>query len=237
MGAVEYLADKRAIKDRFIQFGPIRNESDGRMVVIPASSAGKMLGASGVDIRKLAAAFDVLFKKSLHVWTEPETDAPGHKRHPDVPWYHQYVCRFVCEMGEYFVRFSVKECRGRGGNAVHSSTITAVSMYKAQDARATDPGKDQGEANAPFVDNKLSCWLNWLNLGFLGLLASAASFAMWNCACKGLGVVRATVGLYLRPIVGVVFAALFLGERPTPLSAFGGVVIVIGVAIANWRKK
>ena len=110
---------------------------------------------SGVDIRRLAAAFDILFKKSLHVWTEPETDEPGHKRHPDVLWYHQYVCRFVCDMGEYFVRFAVKECRGQGGNAVHSSTITAVSMYKAQGARATDPGKDQGEANAPFVDNEV----------------------------------------------------------------------------------
>ena len=163
LGAVEYLADKRAIKDRFIQFGPIRNESDGRIVLIPASSAGKMLGASGVDIRRLVAAFDVLFKKSLHVWTEPETNEPGHKRHPDVLWYHQYVCRFVCEMGEYFVRFSVKECRGQGGNAVHSSTITAVSMYKAQGARATDPGKDQGEANAPFVDNKLSLFFSAVN--------------------------------------------------------------------------
>ena len=113
LGAVEYLADKRTIKDRFIQFGPIRNESDGRIVLIPASSAGKMLGASGVDIRRLVAAFDVLCKKSLHVWTEPETNEPGHKRHPDVLWYHQYVCRFVCEMGEYFVRFSDKECRLR----------------------------------------------------------------------------------------------------------------------------
>ena len=150
LGSVEYLA-------------PERNETDGRMVVFPASSAGKMLGASGMDVRRLAAAFDVLFKKSLHVWTEPETDAPGHKRHPDVLWYHQYVCRFVCEMGEYFVRFSVRECRGRGGNAVHSSTITAVSMYKAQGARATDPGKDQGEANAPFVDNKLSLFFSAVN--------------------------------------------------------------------------
>ena len=84
---------------------------------------------------------------------------------------------------------------------------------------------------------RFSCWLNWLNLGFLGLLASAASFAMWNYACKGLGVVRATIGLYLTPIVGVIFAALFLGERPTPMSTLGGVVIIIGVAIANWRKK
>ena len=84
---------------------------------------------------------------------------------------------------------------------------------------------------------RFSNWLNWLNLGFLGLLASAVSFAMWNYACKGLGVVRATIGLYLTPIVGVVFAALFLGERLTLMSALGGLVIIIGVAIANWRKK
>ena len=84
---------------------------------------------------------------------------------------------------------------------------------------------------------RFSSWLNWLNLGFLGLLASAASFAMWNYACKGLGVVRATIGLYLTPIVGVIFAALFLGERLTLMSALGGIVIIVGVAIANWRKK
>ena len=84
---------------------------------------------------------------------------------------------------------------------------------------------------------RFSSWLNWLNLGFLGLLASAASFAMWNYACKGLGVVRATIGLYLTPIVGAIFAVLFLGERLTPMSALGGLVIIIGVAIANWRKK
>ena len=84
---------------------------------------------------------------------------------------------------------------------------------------------------------RFSSWLNWLNLGFLGLLASAACFAMWNCACRELGVVRATVGLYLTPIVGVIFAAVFLGERLTPMSVFGGLVIITGVAIANWRKK
>ena len=79
--------------------------------------------------------------------------------------------------------------------------------------------------------------LNWLNLGFLGLLASAACFAMWNYACRGLGVVRATVGLYLTPIVGVVFAAVFLDERLTAMSALGGLVIIVGVAIANGRRK
>ena len=80
--------------------------------------------------------------------------------------------------------------------------------------------------------------LNLMNLAFLGILASAACFALWSRACKSPGVVRTTVGLYLTPIVGVVFASLFLGERLTAMSAAGGVVIVAGVAVANygfWR--
>ena len=35
--------------------------------------------------------------------------------------------------------------------------------YKTHGARATDPGKDQGEANAPFVDNKLSLFFSAVN--------------------------------------------------------------------------
>ena len=83
---------------------------------------------------------------------------------------------------------------------------------------------------------RFSNGLNWLNLGFLGLFASAACFAMWNRVCKGLGVVRASVGLYLSPLVGVAFAAVFLGERQTLMSSSGGIAIVVGVVLANWRR-
>lgn len=75
--------------------------------------------------------------------------------------------------------------------------------------------------------------LNWVNLGFLGVLASAACFVLWNHACKTLGVVRTTIGLYLTPVVGVVFAVIFLGERLTTASIVGGLVIVAGVVLAN----
>ena len=77
--------------------------------------------------------------------------------------------------------------------------------------------------------------LNLMNLTFLGVLASAACFVLWNRACKSLGVVRTTVGLYLTPIVGVIFASLFLGERLTAMSIFGGVFIVVGVILATIR--
>ena len=78
--------------------------------------------------------------------------------------------------------------------------------------------------------------MNWINFGFLGLFASALCFVLWNVACKLLGVVRTTIGLYLTPIVGVVFAAAFLGERVTMMSAVGGCLIIGGVVITNLRR-
>ena len=78
---------------------------------------------------------------------------------------------------------------------------------------------------------------NLCNIAFLGLLASALCFGLWNFACRALGVVRATVGLYLIPVVGVVFAVVFLGERLAAMSVGGGVLILVGVAIANLKKE
>lgn len=78
--------------------------------------------------------------------------------------------------------------------------------------------------------------MNWVNLSFLGIFASALCFVLWNVACKSLGVVKTTIGLYLTPIVGVIFAAVFLGERLTLMSCVGGVFIIGGVVIANWRR-
>lgn len=76
---------------------------------------------------------------------------------------------------------------------------------------------------------------NIVNLAFLGVFASALCFVLWSRVCKSLGMVRATVGLYLTPIVGVVFAALFLGERLTAMGAAGGVLIIAGVILATMR--
>lgn len=89
------------------------------------------------------------------------------------------------------------------------------------------------EAN---LDRFGSFW-NRANLCFLGVLASAVCFVLWSHACRVLGMVRTTVGLYLTPVVGVVFAALFLKERLTWLSVTGGVLILCGVAVANMRRE
>ena len=165
LSEAEILPDKRAIKDKFKSFGEVVNRADGRHVVFPATSAGKMIGASGMDVRQIASAFDRLFSQSVHAWTEPEACVRGHKKHPDVRWYHHYVGRFLFRGEDFFVRFLVREsrCSADCGNSVHSSTVTKAIFYKAQGAQATDLGEDQGEARTPFVDNKLSLFFSAVN--------------------------------------------------------------------------
>lgn len=78
---------------------------------------------------------------------------------------------------------------------------------------------------------------NLLHLGFLGFFASALCFALWNSVCSRLGVVRASIGLYFVPVVGVVFAAVVLGERLSLLSLFGGALILAGVALTHLKSR
>ena len=79
--------------------------------------------------------------------------------------------------------------------------------------------------------------LNHLNLGFLGIFASAACFVFWNRACAALGVVRCTVALYLIPVITVIFAFCFLDEKLTAVSAAGAVLTIVGVVLSGWRGK
>lgn len=90
--------------------------------------------------------------------------------------------------------------------------------------------------NAGVNAERFSNLINWMNIAFLGLLASAASFVLWSAVCRVFGVVKTTISLYLTPIVGVIFAAVFLGEKITILEVAGGGVILIGVAIATTVK-
>ena len=75
--------------------------------------------------------------------------------------------------------------------------------------------------------------INLLNLGFLGLLASALCFATWNAACARLGTVRATLGIYTLPAITILFAWFFLGERLTAVGALGAGLTLVGVILSE----
>ena len=81
-----------------------------------------------------------------------------------------------------------------------------------------------------------SDFYNYLNLLFLGLGASAFAFAVWNKVCSIIGTVTATVGIYMIPVVTIIFAYFALGEKITLMGAIGALLTIGGLLISEIRK-
>lgn len=77
----------------------------------------------------------------------------------------------------------------------------------------------------------------WGNLLFLGLIASLACFVAWNRVTARLGNISAVNYVYLNPIFTLISAMILLGERLTPLSAGGSVLILLGVILAGLQRR
>ncbi|MBR5056796.1 MAG: DMT family transporter [Bacteroidales bacterium] len=77
----------------------------------------------------------------------------------------------------------------------------------------------------------------WLNLLFLGLLASLACFVAWNLVMSRLGNVTCTNYVYLNPVFTLISASIILGEKLTPMSMVGSAAILIGVILAGRRDS
>ena len=78
--------------------------------------------------------------------------------------------------------------------------------------------------------------VNWGNMVFLGLGASALCFVAWTFAIKRLGAVQSSVYIYLVPVVTVVTAALVLDERITWMAGLGTVLTLAGLALSEMRQ-
>ena len=75
--------------------------------------------------------------------------------------------------------------------------------------------------------------LNWFNLLFLGLVASGFCFSAWSKACEIVGTVKVSCGLYLIPVVTIIFAFFALGEKITPLGAVGSIITIAGLFVSE----
>lgn len=159
------LADKSAIAEAFESFGEVTNANDGRKVRFPANVAGRM-----VYKRNYIGAFKKLFETSVKAWSENETQFEGHKAHPNIRAYHQYVNKFTDAAGEHYVRFTVREDNpGKGAqNNIHGAEETAVEVYeKGNDS--TLPEFQTGRSESPDgartsrQDRKLALFLSDFN--------------------------------------------------------------------------
>ena len=77
----------------------------------------------------------------------------------------------------------------------------------------------------------------WGELAFLALGSTVAGMLLWNRAVLSGGTARVSLLLYLVPVVSVLGAAVFLGERVTPVTVAGGLLILAGVAAASTGRK
>ncbi len=78
-----------------------------------------------------------------------------------------------------------------------------------------------------------------LNLLFLGLVASAMCFVLWNYAVLNLGPVKCNIYLYLSPAITMIASSIILKEKITLIIFAGLVLSVAGLVISNdlWFKK
>ena len=75
------------------------------------------------------------------------------------------------------------------------------------------------------------------NLLFLGVVASMLCFLVWNWVIGKLGAVTATNWVYFNPITTILFAWWLLHEQITVWFLLGTVLILVGMYLADKRKK
>lgn len=80
-----------------------------------------------------------------------------------------------------------------------------------------------------FDTSILSLPVVWVNLLFLGVVASMLCYIMWNTAVKQLGPVYTSNYIYIVPLVTVFASALILNEPVTWVSLLGAAFILYGV--------
>jgi len=78
---------------------------------------------------------------------------------------------------------------------------------------------------------------NLVNILYLGLGASAATYVTWNYALSILGAVKTSAYLYISPIITIAVAAIVLRERLTFLSILGVLLILVGIYFSEGKIK
>ncbi len=75
--------------------------------------------------------------------------------------------------------------------------------------------------------------LAWASMAYAGILAIAIAYLLWNHGVEHIGGPRTAAFSNLVPIVALGTAALWIGERPSPLQITGATVIIGGVWLAR----
>ena len=76
-----------------------------------------------------------------------------------------------------------------------------------------------------------------LGVAFMALLSGSLAYYLANKGQKTIEIGDASLFAYLYPLFSTPLAVLWLGEKITPIFILGGIIIALGVAIAEIKKK
>ena len=71
----------------------------------------------------------------------------------------------------------------------------------------------------------------------MAIVSGSLAYYLFNKAQKTIEISEASVFSYLYPLFSAPLAVLWLGESITPVFIIGGIIIAIGVTIAEVKKK
>jgi drug/metabolite transporter (DMT)-like permease len=77
----------------------------------------------------------------------------------------------------------------------------------------------------------------WIALVYSALFALCVAYTIWYVAVREIGSARTSVYSNLIPIIAMLTAVLFLGERLTAARIFGAAAVLVGVALTRVGKS
>lgn len=76
-----------------------------------------------------------------------------------------------------------------------------------------------------------------LKLAYLALVGSALCYILWNRAIQEIGVLNASLYIYVVPLVTLLMSAAILNERITAMGLAGIVLVIAGMVFATVQEK
>jgi hypothetical protein len=114
------------------------NKLDNRAVSFSHSIFGKMYRNENSLFGKIVPQLKDVFDNSIPIYSEQEQEKEGHKSHPNLEGYHNYLGKVTVEGKEYYVRFTVqeqkivnKDAKQKEGtpNQMHNAFVSEVELY------------------------------------------------------------------------------------------------------------
>jgi len=80
-------------------------------------------------------------------------------------------------------------------------------------------------------------WIGYGALIYIGVGASLIGYLIWMWGIHHLAASRMGVFTYVQPVLGTIIGVYLLGEQYTGQLALSGVLVLVGVALTEWRTR